>query len=56
MLLYNAGIVNNDISGRYLRLKTNLFTLVEKKQEEIKMMIPKLAEGIEIISGKGNLG
>jgi hypothetical protein len=47
--LNEAGIVNSEISGRYYRLKNNLYSLVEKKQEEIKNMIPKLSEGIEII-------
>jgi hypothetical protein len=47
-LLNDAGIVTSEISGRYYRLKNNLYSLVEKKQEEIKMMVPKLSEGIKI--------
>jgi hypothetical protein len=49
MLLIESGIVTSEVSGRYYRLKNNLYTLVEKKQEDIKNMIPKLSEGIEII-------
>ncbi len=52
-LLNDAGIVNSEISGRYYRLKNNLYSLVEKKQDEIKQMIPKLADGIKIIQDQG---
>jgi hypothetical protein len=49
MYLNDAGIVDSEISSRYNRLKNNLLSLLEKKQEEIKLIIPKLSEGIEII-------
>ncbi len=49
MLVIDSGLVTSEVSGRYYRLKNNLYTLVEKKQEEIKNMIPKLSEGIDLI-------
>ena len=55
MLLIDSGIVTCEVSGRYYRLKNNLYTLVEKKQEEIKNMIPKLSEEIDIMQQQGKI-
>ncbi len=47
-ILYDAQIVNSEISGRYNRLQNNLSTIVEKKIDEIDAITERISDGITI--------